>query len=96
MWLEARQEFPSPALLLYVVLTCASPPVAVAQTATDASVTTSSNEDLAKLKQNPISVLRQLIFNAEVSPNLPGTGEIGGGPCPSRPSSPGGNECSDR
>lgn len=68
----------SPALLLYVVLTCASPPVAVAPTAIDASVATSSNEDLAKLKQNPISGLRHLIFNAEVSPNLPGTDEIGG------------------
>jgi hypothetical protein len=64
----------SPALLLYVVLTCASPPVAVAPTAIDAPVATSSK----KLKQNPISGLRHLIFNAEVSPNLPGTDEIGG------------------
>jgi hypothetical protein len=75
MWLEAQQELQSPALLRYVALTCTSPPVAVAQTASDASVTTSSNEDLAKLKQNPISGLRQLIFNAEVSRNLPATGE---------------------
>jgi hypothetical protein len=96
MWLEARQEFPSPALLRHVVLTCTSPPVAVAQTASDASVTTSSNEDLAKLKPNPISALRQLIFNAEVSLSPPGTDEIGDGPCPTQPSSPRGNECSDR
>ena len=34
-----------------------------------------SVEDLAKLKQDPLSGLRTVIFQAEVSPNMPGSGK---------------------
>jgi hypothetical protein len=34
--------------------------------------------ELAKLKQNPVSGLRQIIFQAEISPNLPGSGKTEG------------------
>jgi len=37
-----------------------------------------SNEELAKLKQNPVSGLRQVIFDAVVSPDLPGSGKTAG------------------
>jgi hypothetical protein len=37
-----------------------------------------SAEDLAKLKQNPLSGLREIIFQAEVSPNVPGSGKTFG------------------
>ena len=37
-----------------------------------------SAEELAKLKQNPLSGLREIIFQAEVSPNVPGSGETFG------------------
>jgi hypothetical protein len=35
-------------------------------------------EDLAKLKQDPLSGLRTVIFQAEVSPNVPGSGKTEG------------------
>ena len=73
------------ALFLFaVVLSCILQPVALSQTASvpstgaDASTANPSNEELAKLKQNPVGGLRQVIFNAEVSPNLPATGETAG------------------
>jgi hypothetical protein len=34
-----------------------------------------SVEDLAKLKQNPLSGLREIVLQAEVSPNMPGSGK---------------------
>jgi len=37
-----------------------------------------SVEDLAKLKQNPVSGLRQVLLQAVVSPNLPGSGKTEG------------------
>jgi hypothetical protein len=37
-----------------------------------------SAEELAKLKQNPLSGLREIIFQAEVSPNVPGSGKTFG------------------
>jgi hypothetical protein len=37
-----------------------------------------SVEDLAKLKQDPLSGLRTVIFQAEVSPNVPGSGRTEG------------------
>jgi len=37
-----------------------------------------SVEELAKLKQNPVSGLRQIVFQAGVSPNLPGSGKTEG------------------
>jgi hypothetical protein len=37
-----------------------------------------SAEELAKLKQNPLSGLREIIFQAEVSPDVPGSGKTFG------------------
>jgi hypothetical protein len=39
---------------------------------------TPSGEELVKLKQNPVSGLRQVAFQAEVSPDLPETGRTAG------------------
>jgi len=37
-----------------------------------------SVDELVKLKQNPVSGLRQVIFQADVSPDLPGSGKTAG------------------
>jgi hypothetical protein len=44
----------------------------------DSNVAKPSVEELAKLKQNPVSGLREIIFQAEISPNLPGSGKTEG------------------
>jgi hypothetical protein len=47
-------------------------PLSESETGT-AGAADSSAQELAKLKQNPVSGLRQLIFNADVSPDVPGS-----------------------
>ena len=50
----------------------------VPQTATADSDQSPSVEELAKLKQNPVSGLRQIVFQAVVSPEVPVTGKTAG------------------
>ena len=52
-----------------------SPPSADSQTATDGTNATPSIDQLVKLKQNPVSGLRQIVFQANVSPDMPGSGQ---------------------
>jgi hypothetical protein len=50
----------------------------VSQTGTAATDQTPSVEELAKLKQNPVSGLREVIVQAVVSPDMPITGKTAG------------------
>ena len=50
----------------------------VPQTATADTSQSPSVEELAKLKQNPVSGLRQVVFQAVVSPEVPVTGKTAG------------------
>lgn len=51
---------------------------ASAETADSATAGKPSVDELVKLKQNPVSGLRQVIFQADVSPDLPASGKTEG------------------
>lgn len=63
-------------LLALTALSAGFPAAARAQDASDTpsdATASSTTEDLAKLKQNPVSGLRQLLFTANVNPQVPGS-----------------------
>ena len=54
------------------------PATALAEPATNEAQLTPSVEDLIKLKQNPVSGLKQFLFEANVNPNYPASGDTQG------------------